>query len=179
MKDGFKKPKEYISALKAAELLAEGKILRNYIIEEEIILEKSDGWNCDLTFENCHIAYFSGSCTQFNKSVKFINCHIKKCQFTFTYFIGGLTIDNCIFENHLDFQAGGHNKKGPIIITNTNFMEFVNFFDCIYENDIIIERNYFHKGTNLLAKIHNISVTFKTLPIVEGNTGQLDVENEG
>jgi hypothetical protein len=81
----------------------------------------------------------------------------------------------------LDFQAGGHNKTGnPIIITNNNFKDFVNFFDCWYENEVTISNNNkFHKGTNLLGKPHNIPVTFDKEPIIKDNIGQLDLNNEG
>jgi hypothetical protein len=80
----------------------------------------------------------------------------------------------------LDFQAGGHNKTGnPIIITNNNFKDFVNFFDCWYENEVTISNNKFHKGTNLLGKPHNIPVTFDKEPIIKDNIGQLELNNEG
>lgn len=126
------------------------------------------------------IEYFSGSVTQFDKPVRLINCNFKKCQFIFTYFLGGLTIYNCTFDNYLEFQAGGHNKTGnPVIITNNSFKGFVNFFDCWYENEVTISNNEFHKGTNLLGRPHNIPVTFDIEPIITNNIGQLDVNNEG
>lgn len=100
--------------------------------------------------------------------------------FVFTYFLGGLTIDNCIFYNYLDFQAGGHNKIGnPVIIINNDFKDFVNFFDCWYENEVTISNNKFHKGTNLLGQPFNIPVTFDKNPIVISNIGQLDLDTEG
>ena len=78
-----------------------------------------------------------------------------------------------------DFQAGGHNKNGnPVIILNNNFKGFVNFFDCWYENEVTICNNNFLKGTNILGKPNNISVTFYKKPIIKDNIGQLDLDNE-
>ncbi|QOW09897.1 hypothetical protein Q73A0000_05740 [Kaistella flava (ex Peng et al. 2021)] len=149
-------------------------------IEGELKIESTEKWNKQLVMENCLIEYFSGSVTQFEKQVQFINCNFKNCQFVFTYFLGGLTIENCTFDNYLDFQAGGHNQKGnSIIIANNDFKGFVNFFDCIYEDDVIIENNKFQKGTNLLGKPFNIPVTFSIKPFIDKNVGQLDANDEG
>ena len=132
-----------------------------------------------VVFENCSVEHFSGSATEFLKPVSFINCHFKKCQFVFTYFLGGLTIDHCIFDNYLDFQAGGHNKTGnPVNITNNEFKEFVNFFDCWYEYEVTISYNNFQKGTNLLGKPYAIPVTFEKPAIIKENIGQIDLDIE-
>ena len=176
----FKAPKQNISAKKATALLKDGSKLFDLCIEGELKIESTEKWNKQLVIENCLIEYFSGSVTQFEKQVQFINCNFKNCQFVFTYFLGGLTIENCTFDNYLDFQAGGHNQKGnSIIIANNDFKGFVNFFDCIYEDDVIIENNKFQKGTNLLGKPFNIPVTFNIKPFIEKNVGQLDANDEG
>jgi len=173
-------PKHNITKERATDLLEDGKPLKDVYIQGELKLEISDFWDKEVLFENCIVEDFSGSVTQFNKPVKLINCHFKKCQFIFTYFLGGLTIDNCTFDNYLDFQAGGHNKAGnPIIVTNNDFKDFVNFFDCWYESEVTVLSNKFHKGTNLLGQSHDIPVTFDIEPIIKGNIGQLDVNNEG
>jgi hypothetical protein len=161
-------------------LLKDGRHLTNIYVDGELIIESNETWNKEVVFENCIIEYFSGSVTQFDRPVRLINCHFKKCQFVFTYFSGGLTIDNCTFDNYLDFQAGGHNKSGnPVIITNNEFKDFVNFADCWYENQVTISNNKFHKGTNILGRPLNIPVTFDIAPIIKDNIGQLDLDNEG
>jgi hypothetical protein len=122
----------------------------------------------------------SGSAIHFGKPVRFINCHFEECKFVFTYFLGGLTIDNCKFDDYLDFQAGGHNIAGKLItIANNQFSGFVNFFDCWYESEVIIKNNCFLQGTNLLGKPLNIPVTFDVEPVIENNQGQLDIDTEG
>ena len=169
-----------ISTERATNLLKIGQPLTDYCVDGEIKIETNETWKEEVIIENCIIEYFSGSVTQFSRPVKLINCHFKKCQFVFTYFFGGLTIDNCTFDNYLDFQAGGHNKTGnSVTIIKNNFADFVNFFDCWYEDEITICDNNFKKGTNLLGKPFNIPVTFEIKPIIKDNLGQMDFDNEG
>ncbi len=173
-------PRHNILAEKAIDLLKNELSLTNLYISGELKIETGTTWDKEIIFENCTIEHFSGNTTVFEKNVKLINCHFKKCQFVFTYFLGGLIIDNCIFDNYLDFQAGGHNKAGnEVAITNNNFDDFVNFFDCWYESNVIISNNVFRKGTNLLGKPYNIPVTFDIEPIVKNNIGLLGFDNEG
>lgn len=173
-------PKHNITAERAIDLLNDGLPLTDVYVDGELKIEINEIWDKEVVFENCIFEYFSGSVTQFGKPVRITNCHFKSCQFVFTYFFGGLLIDNCTFDKYLDFQAGGHNKTGnSVIINNNNFKEFVNFFDCWYENEVIISNNKFQKGTNLLGQPNNIPVTFDKEAIINDNTGQLDLDNEG
>jgi hypothetical protein len=161
-------------------LLKDGQPLTDCYIDGQIKIETSETWDKEVIIENCIVEYFSGSATQFEKHVRFINSHFKKCQFSFTYFSSGLTIDNCTFDNYLDFQAGGHNKNGKEIkITNNNFLDFVNFFDCWYQDKVTISDNKFNKGTNLLGKPNNIPVSYDIEPTIMDNVGQLDFDHEG
>lgn len=173
-------PKHTISSDDAMKLLNEGQPLAGLHIAGELKIETSDTWDKEITIENCVIENFSGSSTLFVNQIKLTSCNFKRCQFIFSYFAGGLTIDNCIFDDYLDFQAGGHNMLGnSVVITNNVFNGFVNFFDCWYESEVIISNNKFHKGTNLLGAPLNISVTFDKEPIIIGNIGQLDLNSEG
>lgn len=173
-------PSHNITSERATDLLYEGQPIQDVYVDGKVILELSETWEKEIVFENCIIEYFSGSVTQFNRPVKLKNCHFKNCQFVFTYFCGGLHIENCTFEKYLDFQAGGHNKSGyPVIINNNEFKDFVNFFDCWFENEVSIENNKFHKGTNLLGQEHNIPVRFDIEPNINDNIGPLNLDNEG
>ena len=173
-------PKYNISSEQANALLMEAQPLVNCNVSGELRMEGVDEWEKKVVLENCTLEYFSGSATQFKKPVRLINCHFKKCQFVFSYFLSGLLIDNCTFDDDLDFQAGGHNKDGkPVIITDNQFVGFVNFFDCWYESEIIIRNNNFQKGTNILGKPFNIPVTFDVTPIIENNKGYLNLDTEG
>jgi len=173
-------PKHNITAERATDLLKDEQALKDIYVDGELKIEISHTWGKEVVFENCIVDYFSGSVTQFDKPVRLLNCHFKNCQFVFTYFLGGLIINNCTFDNYLDFQAGGHNKTGnPVIITNNDFKNFVNFFDCWYGEQVTISNNKFRKGTNLLGKPNNIPVTFDSKAIIKNNTGELDLDNEG
>lgn len=173
-------PKHNVSKERATDILKDGQPLVSLYIAEKLELSGLDNWREEIVIENCIIEAFSCIMIQFEKPVRLINSHLKKCEFTFSYFLGGLTIDNCTFDSYLDFQAGGHNKTGhSIIVTNNEFKGFVNFFDCWYENEVKISHNRFLKGTNLLGKPHNIPVTFDIEPLIKDNVGQLGLSNEG
>ena len=132
-------PRHNLSAGRATDRLNDGLPLNDFCIDGTIKIEISGSWDKEVIIENCIIENFSGSVTEFDKPVKLINTHFKNCQFTFSYFVGGLTIDNCTFDNYLDFQAGGHNKpENPIVIKNSEFYDFVNFFDCWYNRKISV-----------------------------------------
>jgi len=173
----MQEPSHNISSERATDLLTEGKPLSDLFIEGEVKIEISDVWDKDVVIENCIIENFFGSVTQFKKPVKFQNSKFLNCQFVFTYFLGGLIIENCTFENYLDFQAGGHNQLGSsVIIKNNEFQDFVNFFDCWYEGPVIITDNNFQKGTNLMSKEQLL--TFDVPPQVSNNQGSLNIESE-
>ena len=173
-------PNHNISIERATDLINDGQPLIDFYITGELKIETMETWGKEVVIQNCILEYFSGSCTQFEKSVKFINSHFKKCQFVFTYFLGGLTIENCTFDSYLDFQAGGHNKaNNAISIINNDFLDFVNFFDCWYESEVTICNNNFHRGTNLLGNPDKVLITFDIAPIVSKNIGHLDLDNEG
>ncbi len=173
-------PKHNVTVERAIDLLKGGQPLLNLYIDGEITIESNETWSKEIVIDNCIVDYFSGSMTQFDKPLKFTNAHFNKCQFVSTCFLSGLTIENCTFASHLDFQAGGHNKTGkPVSLINNDFADFVNFFDCWYESEVTIINNRFQKGTNLLGKPHKIPVTFNILPIVNNNFGRLDFDDEG
>jgi len=141
-----------------------------------------DNFDRKIVIDNCVFEFFEGISSQFLKQVRLTNSEFKKCDFTFTYFLGGLEIQNCVFESYLDFQAGGHNKDGSeFSIRNSTFKNFVNFFDCWYESAVIIENNDFQQGTNLLGKhtSSGIETTFDVQPVIENNRGKLDIDGEG
>jgi len=173
-------PKHNISIERASDLINDGKSLKGFYVDGELKIQTFETWDKEVVLEDCIIEAFSGSMIQFDNPVRLINCHFKNCQFVSSYFLRGLTIENCTFDGYLDFQTGGHNKTGNVIkITNNEFNDFVNFFDCWYESDVIISDNNFHKGTNLLGKPFNIPVTFDVVPIIKNNIGKLDFDNEG
>jgi hypothetical protein len=173
-------PTNNITTERATDLLKDGRPLIDFYVNGKLKIEVNETWDKEVVFKNCVLENFSAIGQQFSKPVKLTHCHFKNCHFAFVYFLSGLTIDNCTFDNYLDFQAGGHNKIGnSVILTNNIFKDFVNFFDCWYENEVIINNNEFRNGTNLLGKPNNISVTFDKEAIIKDNIGQLDLNKEG
>lgn len=173
-------PSHRISAEDALAQLRSGQPLRGYSISGNLELPPSETWPQEICLENCLVENLACLSVDFSKLVKLLNCRFANCQFTFSYFLGGLTIDSCYFDDYLDFQAGGHNQGGePVRIVNSRFAAFVNFFDCQYESAVIITDNHFSGGTNLLGKPHNIPVTFEVAPLLARNSGQLAADNEG
>jgi len=170
-------PTHNITKEKAFDLLNAGQPIKDCYVEGNVQIVISGSWDKEVIIENCIVENFAGNVTQFAKRVNFINTHFKKCEFIFSYFIGGLIIENCTFDSYLDFQAGGHNQPtNEIVIKNSDFHDFVNFFDCWYQGPISISRNRFHKGTNIGSEKQLI--TFEFPPTIKDNVGQTDIESE-
>lgn len=175
-------PKQNITADEAFEAITSGEALSNMFITGKLEFNKfyQDSFKYDLIADNCIIEHLQATCAQFAKTVKLTNSEIIKCEFNMTYFLGGLTIDNCIFENYLSFESGGHNENGNVVsITNSTFRKFVNFFDCLYFSKVVITNNNFLEGTNILGKPVNLPVRFEAEQKIENNKGQLDSNDEG
>ena len=98
------------------------------------------------------------------------NLNIHSC-----WFNKGLEIKNCIIYNAVNFQMGGHNKK-PIIMQENIFKSFFNFFDCRFEDVIILKYNVFLEGTNLLGnKGEGFENTFQNGYLIEDNLGDFNL----
>lgn len=138
-------------------------------------------FNHELNFENCIVHHLKAIKTQFNKQVKFLNCRFISCDFSFSFFPGGLQIVNCSFDNYLNFECGGHNEpKNSFKLENSIFKNFVNFYDCSYDGPFILKGNDFQNGTNILGnKNMPYEAVFKLTPLIENNNGALNVDGEG
>lgn len=95
--------------------------------------------------------------------------------FQSAYFNGGLEIENCVFEDFVDFSCSGHNFDGNEIKLEKNiFKKFVDFDDSVYEGSFILKSNTFDEGTNLLGN-WQLKPIFGVKPVIEDNTGKLDL----
>ncbi|TGE21868.1 hypothetical protein E5K00_16525 [Hymenobacter aquaticus] len=168
-----------ISGYEARELLRVGKPLHGYYIVGLLLLEENDT-GYPVTIDHCWIDELTAISISFECPVRLLNSHFVRCQFTFVYFLQGLVIESCLFEQSLDFQAGGHNKPGfPVRLLGNTFNGFVNFFDCWYEADVQVEANTFQAGTNLLGAPATIPVTIDGIVLIQHNTGDLARNDEG
>lgn len=103
------------------------------------------------------------------------NCIVDYLKIHSCWFTNGLVIKNCIINNNIDYQMGGHNLE-PLIIEGNIFIGFFNFFDCQFENRIELKNNIFVKGTNLLGNIgEGFENTFNRGYLIENNKGDIDV----
>ena len=176
------KPNHNITAEKALILLNANEPIKDVFVSGKLSLTGLDDFDKAIVIDNCILEYLEGNSTQFTNNVKLTNSEFKLCDFTFTYFLGGMEIENCVFESYLDFQAGGHNKNNQVFsIRNSIFKGFVNFFDCWYESRVVVENNDFKRGTNLLGKHKEtgIETRFDVTPLIEKNNGVLNIEDEG
>lgn len=132
-----------------------------------------------LRLEHCRLDHLSAVLLQFQRPVVLRHLHIGRLDFTFSYFLQGLTVENCTIDGYLDFQAGGHNQPGfPVQLLDNTFHGFVNFFDCWYRGPVQVAGNDFRQGANLLGAPFNIPVTFDVPPQLTGNLGRLDHHDE-
>ncbi|MDP4216253.1 MAG: hypothetical protein Q8927_08625 [Bacteroidota bacterium] len=176
MQDAFQR----ISSAQAMDLILQGQPLRNFYVEGNVDLHENEKkLNHRLFIEQCTIENLIGLSVEFKHSVTLVASSIRKCSFNYAYFFDGLTIDNCSFNSYVDFEAGGHNNR-PILIKNSTFSEFVNFFDCWFHGEVIVVNNHFPKGTNLMGNLTDMGgVEFVVPPVIENNTGSIDLDGDG
>lgn len=161
----------------AKSILDTGSRLTDFTVNGCIEIDAGSDWEKEIFMENCVIEDFKCLMVYFKKNVTIKDCRFKNASFNFSYFHGGLAIENCTFDEYLDFEAGGHNDLGnSVTIRKNNFKEFVNFFDCWYTGEVIVEENIFNKGTNISSKEQLVS--FDIPPRILNNTGDLAVESE-
>jgi len=165
-----------ISHHQAKAFLDNGSSLRNYSISGVLEIDAGQDWNKEVVIENCIVENLRCLMVYFQKKVTIKDCYLKNASFNFSYFIGGLVIERCIFNNYLDFEAGGHNDSGSIILRGNQFKGFVNFCDCWFTNEVYVERNVFEKGTNISSKDQLISCDMPMQVVL--NSGDLSIESE-
>jgi len=170
-------PTHSISAKEARNLIDLGKPISNVTVNGILSIEIN---SCELkkevTIENCVIESLKCINIMFHNQVIIRNSHLKDAAFNFSYFYGGLIIDNCRFDKYLDFEAGGHNNSGNLyLIKNSDFLGFVNFNDCWFTGDVAILNNNFLKGTNIGSKEQYITLDQELQ--IQNNLGQTAIDN--
>jgi hypothetical protein len=168
--------KELLSYIK------EGEPIRNVRVAERVSLTSICGAGQlyhPVEITGCRLVSFDAMMIQFHQGVLLENSLISESHGSFagSYFLGGLRIQNCIFESDVDFQCGVHNKGDNLFaLRNTVFKKFVNFFDCRFEGPVEIKNCRFEAGTNLLGnRGAPFEVTFETPPIIKDNFGDIEL----
>jgi len=133
-------------------------------------------FNTELVFENCRIESFNATVPLIGKPIFFRECKIGAIWCQETYFFAGLKMSNCMISEVSRFDCGVHNiQPNKFIIDNCIFNEHLDFFDVYFEGPVRITDNVFKNGTSIhlyLAVPYGIK---EGIPFqVKNNTGQLD-----
>jgi hypothetical protein len=175
--------RETISGDEAMELIKNNQPIIDKVVVGQINLTNflDDSNNFSVIIDNSAIDELLANSVNFSKQVILRSSTFKKCEFQFTYFLGGLLIKDSTFDSYLDFQCGGHNQPQiRIEILNNEFNGFVNFFDCIYNGPVTIKNNEFKRGTNVLGNKGKAFETQFDLELeITDNRGQVDIDGEG
>jgi hypothetical protein len=172
--------KEALSELRATGVLEEVR-LEDAIDLRAIAISDADGFDDSVRIRRCELEGISASFVQFQKQVTIEACRIAGALFDAAYFLGGLAVAECTFTSRACFQWGGHNRDGTAVrFIDTTFEEFVDFEDCWYEGPFEVRQCIFKQGTNLFGNHGRWNeVRFDVPPIVVGNSGVLDLCDEG
>lgn len=164
----------------ALAILAQGRVLSGERIDQTLDFSS---WGVEIevsqpiTIEDCVVHSLKALSCYFQSPVVLRNTKILgDASFYAGYFFQGLHISGCEFLGELDVQCGGHNKNGyKVILENTRFDGFVNFFDCWYEGPFIVRDCKFKGGTNLLGnKGKPYEVQFDAPPVIQRTSGKLE-----
>ena len=152
--------------------------IENKIIDEISEYSCIDIFNHEIIITNCIIRKLDLDSLCLQKSVQIKNNFIQEFKIYSTWFKAGAIIKNNIFTNEIDYQMGGHNMN-PIEIISNIFMGHFAFFDCQFEDQLIIKDNIFRCGSDLLYKENKgFDNIFKKGYIIKNNIGDLDVINQ-
>jgi hypothetical protein len=90
----------------------------------------------------------------------------------------GLEISNCVFNESVSFEAGGHNERDKTMLFEGNvFRCFVDFYDAQYHGPFVVKNNIFLEGTSLLGNKGTVVETlFESGVVCENNLGKMDID---
>jgi len=149
-------------------------------IKKQILKEINDncfGKNEQIILSSLIIEKLDLGFREFNTSVIIENCIVEELIIHSCWFSEGLIFKNNIVKKDIDYQMGGHNNKS-MEISNNIFYGFFNFFDCEFDNQIIINNNIFKNGSNLLGNTgKGFQNIFKKGIIAENNIGDIKIND--
>ncbi|MCW7467839.1 hypothetical protein ND860_18430 [Leptospira levettii] len=151
-------------------------------ITEDINLHKlskiANKTNLHISFENCFIQNIDISFHTFENRIKFKNCIIKDFMAMSIFYPQGFEMINCIILENFDLTCGGHNKLNSFVLENCVFNGKVDFIDCWFMGKVIIRKNIFTNGTNILGNSKfGTKVQFEDEYILENNLGAINLEH--
>jgi hypothetical protein len=171
----YRQPKPERRLASAAEVLR--LIERGAVVQSLRVVEELDLGECwdgpPIRFVDCKLARLDilVGCAA---SVRFTECEIDEFFSMGGQYHDGLVIERCTIFGGTDLSCGGHNRAdSPVVLTDTKFGGFVDFFDSIYEGPFALRRCSFAGGTNLLNQKILHPTRFKIAPLIEDNEGDL------
>jgi hypothetical protein len=183
-----------LTAAAVLEAISRGETVHNAIVAETIELRllakhwplgtqgppgTQDQLLVPVSFVGCQLHCIDAVCLHFHHPfvLRDTVIDIPSASFYACYFLEGYTIERSTFCGDVDFQCGGHNATDkPVIIRDSTFRGFVNFLDCWFMGPVEVRNCCFEKGTNLLGnKGQPFEVTFDVAPLIDGNSGDLDL----
>ena len=132
-----------------------------------------------ILIKNCLLDDLDAGFIEFEAPVVLENVEVVgTCLFHACCFLAGFSARDCHFRSRVDLQWRGHNKNGSLFrIENSQFDGFVDFEDAWFMGPVIVRGCAFHGGANLLGmRGQPNQVTFDVEPIIEFNTGRLDLD---
>lgn len=151
----------------------------NLIINKLNLSQEAKDLNEELEISNCVITNCMMAGGYFRRKVTIENSLIFDLVAIGRYFDEGLKISSCVFVNGVSFEGTGcKNPQGDIIIENSIFQGFLDFFDAHYEGRLIFNNNILLQGTNILGNQElPIESIFKNGIEHKLNIGKLDISD--
>lgn len=125
--------------------MVKGRLLS--ITEKNYLSYKIDN---EIVIEDLHIDVLDLSFIEIEAHVSIRRSVISTLKLTTCWFLGGMTMEECVVHSYIDYQMGGHNHR-EIRICNNIFSDFFDFFDCHFDANVVVKNNVFCRGTNLLG----------------------------
>ena len=159
-----------------------GDTIRDAEVSESLGLRaiaEGDYVRREVRFANCRLTALDIACLHFECLVAFEGCSFGELAGFAAYFLGGLTVQRCVFESRVDLSCGGHNQNGTsVLFTECRFGDFVDFSDCWFQGPVLITRCAFDAGSNLLGNHGRpYAVKFDVPPTIDANSGNLGIDD--
>jgi hypothetical protein len=166
----------------ALKFLRDGLTLKDTILAGPLVLRDiavKDMISSSVTIANCTLESLDAGFVSFQGPVNLTEITVLgDCTFDACFFLAGFSAIRCRFKNGIGLRWGGHNKNDSLFcLEDCEFDRFADFEDDLFEGPVRICGCVFREGTNIFGlKESPLRVTFDVEPVVELNTGRLDLD---
>ena len=165
----------------AIEILRKGLPLNDVVVSGLLNLREfaeGETISSPVAIANCVLDGLDAGFISFQASVALENVTVLgDCLLHSCFFPAGFSAVHCRFKKGVDLRWGGHNKNGSVFrLEHCEFEEFADFEDDWFEGPVEIRECAFRRGANILGlQGHPLQVTFEVTPVIEFNSGSLDL----